>query len=176
MTRPSLDNATYLIGGSVVTFLALWFFALVPIRGNFATIQKDTAEERSRLQTLEAQRIDPQAVLAEQAAVTEKYHVLQQYFFDSSNALELFSQIERLAEERGVAMEFSLENGSGSSTDAVELRFTLSGPYQNTVLYLQALEHLSTILRIDEVQMSDQGGGRIATTLTAQVFALENSQ
>jgi hypothetical protein len=175
MTRPNFDSTTLLVGGSILAGLLLWFFVLAPVRTDFNDIQGSIAAERTRLQEFEDQRTDPQAVAAERTSVTEKLNAIRQYFFSDAKALELFSQLDALADSQGVSAEFSLASEkSASATGEIELRFTISGPYRNTLTYLESLEHLQTIFIIDNVEMQAQGGNRISTSMIARVFSLES--
>lgn len=164
-----LTKTWILLMATIVAALGSWLFILTPLQGSFATIQGTIFAEETKLTALQSRVIDPQEQERQSAAVEEKMESLDKYYFSDTKALELFSSFERSAETAGVGMEFSLETASGNAKESIGMVFTIDGSFSGTMLFMQMLEHMETLIITDALTMTAQGE-TVHTVLTTRVF------
>lgn len=165
------NNTTILIAVLVVLVFGLWFLLMNPVRSGFNRLHEDITTASTRLARLESKASDPANKMLELQDVQERLAKLDTYFFSDAKALELFSELESLADTAGVDMEFRLgASAEGAAAEALDIGFTLKGSYAETVQYLQSLERLSLVLVMDELTMTEGADGVFTTTVTTRIF------
>jgi Tfp pilus assembly protein PilO len=150
---------------------ALWYnFLLKPTRSQASKVKADTAQERVKLQPLQAQLDQANADAAHAGTFKAQLASLQQAIPDSPAQAAFTRAADAIAAASNVSWQ-SVTHAPptpGLTTETINVGVQIKGTYEQVMDYLARLSQLKRLLIVDSVQFSAAGttgaGAGAATT------------
>ncbi len=165
----------------LVVLLCLIFFFFIYGRMN--------ASNQALAESVAAKRQDHEDVLAEQKSYEQGKQDLAALAKKKLQPADLFSQDTKVVKEiktleaisHNLGLKFTLQV-TGTSKNAIVLpkstakiatipyNMVLEGPFDKTLNFVEATQHLPFITQIDKISMSGSATGTVFTTLSAEFY------
>lgn len=155
----------------VLIAAAFWFFLLSPLRQNVAAAKQERSTKEAKLQNLNNQIKDLEAVKRDAPNIQRQLLELSKRVPEQDEIPSLVIQMEEIATEAGV-VQLSVQPDSpeappgGGNFSRIPLKLSFEGSYEQMQDFLFRLKNLARLVTVNEVQYKPveqtQGGGAVA--------------
>lgn len=135
-----------------VAFVVAGFFGVTYVKRGWEVL----TQSKQDLAESEANRREVVAAANTMASAERERKLVESSFFDPTEPLPFYYSVGELARRLGVTQELSFAAGS-SSARPDKFTITVTGPFNNALLFLKNLESSPFMLQVGKVEISALG-------------------
>jgi len=148
------EKSIIIISVIIVATAAVIFFITLPLKQKISQIEEDINNQKVVLEITKKRSKNITSLQRDYEEIMEKKENLENMFIGKNNQLTLFKDIEKIAEQYNLELNYNLEESSTKEDiSEVNLSLNLSGLYQNILKYLGSIEELNYYIKIKDITL-----------------------
>jgi Tfp pilus assembly protein PilO len=142
------------IGFFVIVAGAIVGIVIVPTVMQIREIDSDTYKLRLTLERKNEQAINYRLALKQIDKLKKEMPPFSDYLFAKGDDLKLITTLESMALKYGVTQRINSSNLDNVTNNKAQISLSVSGPYYNTLAYLDGIEHFPYFINLTHLSLS----------------------
>jgi len=161
-----------LINSSILVIIILVvIFIILPLKNSLIKDRDTLKEQRINYEITKKRSQDLTSLKNKLEEIEEKNSTLNNFYIGESNELSLFKNLESLAKENDLSLNYNLETQkTNKSTNEVKLSINLGGRYQSILKYLAGIEALNYYIKINNLTIKKGTDDKTIASLEAITY------
>lgn len=156
----------------IIIVVVFYLFITNPLRESLTKLKEEVENKRINLEITKRKAENLTALKEDYETIEKKKQALENMIISQANQLELFQDLENLAQKNNIEQNFSLETPkTEASPQEVKININLEGNYLKILGYLAGLEALDYYVKVSSMKFtSSEYVGNASLTIEAKTY------
>lgn len=155
----------------IIVIAASIIFLIYPLKNKIAEVKNQIDEQKITLEIIKNKSENVSARQKDYEAILDKKSALDNMIISSANQLNLFKDIEDLAQRNNLAQNYNLDAPGAKNAGELIMNIQLEGDYLKILEYLKGLETLNYYIKIVSLDFAVSAAGeQVSAALQAKTY------